>query len=344
MKKLRAVLIMMVAALLLTACLHKAADIAENAGIGRDTPGETTEDASSPDTETAESEETAAETEGETPPADGKNWAFVNGKYEYYFAERDKTAQLDLSDMAGVPNEPFADQPNDWYGGKVTYDEATGQVTYGWDRYDSTIKVLDQYGGIYRGDTESKVLYLTFDCGYEYGLTGDLLDILKEKNVPAIFFVTGQYVKEETELIGRMLDEGHLVGNHTVRHKRATTLSAQDFVNELQELEDMFLTSFPDADPMLYYRPPYGNCNEYTLRLADKMGLRTVMWSFTYQDYDVNNQPTYEEAMAKVKTGLHPGAVYLFHTESTANVSIMGDFIDWARGQGYEFLPICDVK
>ena len=211
-------------------------------------------------------------------------------------------------------------------------------------RQNKILELIEQYGGIYRGDETRKVCYLTFDCGYEYGITGEMLDTLKEKNVPAIFFVTGQYVREQTDLINRMLDEGHIVGNHMVNHKRSTLLTAQQFVDEMQDLEDLFYANHPNADPMIYYRPPYGNCNEYTFRLADKMGYKTVMWSYTYMDYDTNNQPSYADAMAKVKSGLHPGAVYLFHTESTANKAILGDFIDWARAQGYEFLPVCDIK
>ncbi|MBQ4354329.1 MAG: polysaccharide deacetylase family protein [Clostridia bacterium] len=366
MKKLSAAAVLLFTALTLTACLRGETEIAKDAGIGRETdakyedrdpainPGdlqnqpETSAGYTPPPLDSPEitGTDTPSETDAsaETPPADGKTWAFVNGKYEYYFTPRDKTAQNDLSDMANVSTAPFEDQPDDWYIGKTSYDESTGEVTYTWDRYDSTIQKVEQYGGIYRGDTSQKVCYFTFDCGYEYGPTGDILDVLKEKQVPGIFFLTGQYVKEEKELIQRMLDEGHIVGNHTVGHYRGTKLTAQQFVDEMQGLEDLFYAQFPDADPMIYYRPPYGNCNEFTLRLADKMGYRTVMWSYTYMDFDTSNQLPYADAMAKVKSGLHPGAVYLFHTESTTNAAILGDFIDWVRAQGYEILPICDIK
>ena len=350
MKKANRIFALLLAAMLLVACAENPANVSENAGIGRFQPSrdETDESLSPSDPvdQPPNDETEPPETEPPQVSPTGKSWAVIDGKYEYFFAERDKTAQNDLSDMAGVSKAFFADaaDPADWYPGKVSYDEATGKVTYAWDRYKSTLEVLEKYGGIYRGDTEAKTIYLTFDCGYEYGPTPDILDTLKEKNVPAIFFVTGQYVKEEPAIIQRMLDEGHIVGNHTVNHKRATLLSAEEFVSEMQRLEDMFVASFPDADPMIYYRPPYGDCSEYTLRLADKMGYRSVLWSFTYADFDVNNQLSYDAAMAKVKSGLHPGAVYLFHTESTTNAAILGEFIDWVRSQGYEFLPVCDIK
>lgn len=354
--------------LTLPSCLREGTEISKDAGIGRETKAavqdndppisadelidehETTEGYTPPPLDNPELDtETPDEVPDETDSAPttsstGKTWEKVNGKYEYYFEERNKTAQKDLSDMAGFSTAAFEDQPDDWYFGKTTYNEVTGEVTYGWDRYQSTIDKVEQYGGIYRGDTSRKVCYFTFDCGYEYGPTADILDVLKEKEVPGIFFLTGQYVKEEDTLIQRMLDEGHIVGNHTVSHLRGTTLTAQQFVDEMQGLEDLFTAKFPDADPMIYYRPPYGNCNEFTLKLADKMGYKTVMWSYTYMDYDTNNQATYADAMAKVKSGLHPGAVYLFHTESTTNAAILGDFIDWIRAQGYEILPICDIK
>ena len=205
-------------------------------------------------------------------------------------------------------------------------------------------KQLAQYDAVYLGDETQKVIYLTFDSGYENGCTEKVLDVLKKHNAPAAFFLVGNYIEKNADLVRRMVDEGHIVGNHMVNHKRSTLLTAQQFVDEMQGLEDLFYANHPNADPMIYYRPPYGNCNEYTLRLADKMGYKTVMWSYTYMDYDTNNQPSYADAMAKVKSGLHPGAVYLFHTESTANNAILGDFIDWARAQGYEFLPVCDIK
>lgn len=353
-------LIAALSALSLPSCLRESTESSKNVGIGRETAEEIQNSAPSVSTETSETNDTADTT---TPPpldapeaetteekeqpsssATGKTWEIVNGKYEYYFPERDKKPQTDLSDMVGFSTASFEDQPDDWYFGKTTYNEATGEVTYGWDRYQSTLDKIEQYNTIYRGDTDRKVCYFTFDCGYEYGTTASFLDTLKEKQVPGIFFLTGQYVTEEDELIQRMIDEGHIVGNHTVSHKRGTTLTAQQFVDELQGLEDLFTAKFPDADPMIYYRPPYGNCNEFTLKLADKMGYKTVMWSYTYMDYDTDNQPSYDEAMAKVKSGLHPGVVYLFHTESSTNAAILGDFIDWVHDQGYEILPICDYK
>jgi len=238
----------------------------------------------------------------------------------------------------------FDDQPNDWYIGKTTRDAATGEVTYVWDRSAATLATLEKYGAVYRGDEERKVVYLTFDSGYEYGTTAAILDVLKEKNVPAAFFINGWYLESAPHMVKRMLDEGHIVGNHCVNHYDMTAVSVETFVKEVQGLEDYFYTSFPDAKPMIYFRPPSGNCNEWVLRFADLMGYTTVMWSWAYFDYDVNNQPSVSDALQKVKDGLHNGCVYLLHTESQTNADMLGDMIDWVRSQGYEFLPLADIK
>ena len=142
----------------------------------------------------------------------------------------------------------------------------------------------------------------------------------------------------------RMIDEGHILGNHTVNHKNMTQVSKETFVDELEGVEDLIKEKFPDAEPLHYWRPPMGACNEWVLKLADKMDYHTVMWSWAYYDYDVNNQPDPADALAKAKNGLHPGVVYLFHTESTTNAAILGDLIDWIRAQGYEILPLCDIN
>jgi len=271
----------------------------------------------------------------------------VDGKYIYSLPKRDDSGLATLSDLNSVWGLHFPDsnlESGDWYTGKLIRDLNTGEVTVKWDRWDSTIEILNQYHGIYKGNTEEKVCYLTFDCGYEYGTTTKILDTLKEKQAPGLFFLTGQYVREEPELIQRMMDEGHLVGNHSVNHKQMASLSADEFQKELNGLEDLFYAQFPDAPPMLYYRPPSGDMNQWSLRLADKMGYTTVLWSTTYKDYDTNNQLPVEDALTLMKQGLHNGAVYLLHAESQTNADMLGDLIDWIRAQGYTILPICDIE
>jgi len=350
---------LLLAGLLLTGCGGpEPAEVSETAGVGRIMPGETTE-AGTPVTP-AETDESGAPANPDvqtdstgTPTAagerfqNGKYWDFVDGKYIYSLPKRDDSGLATLSDLNSVWGLHFPDsnlESGDWYTGKLIRDLNTGEVTVKWDRWDSTIEILNQYHGIYKGNTEEKVCYLTFDCGYEYGTTTKILDTLKEKQAPGLFFLTGQYVREEPELIQRMMDEGHLVGNHSVNHKQMASLSADEFQKELNGLEDLFYAQFPDAPPMLYYRPPSGDMNQWSLRLADKMGYTTVLWSTTYKDYDTNNQLPVEDALTLMKQGLHNGAVYLLHAESQTNADMLGDLIDWIRAQGYTILPICDIE
>jgi peptidoglycan-N-acetylmuramic acid deacetylase len=318
-----------------------------SSGVGRtDKPSETMDTAGpGPDNpETGESGQSGDPSpDGDLKPGEIR-WSIVDGKYVYEIAPRDDSGLATVSEMYSYSTAYYEDQPEDWYFGKTEYNEATGEVTYVWERNASVLESVKKYGGIYRGDETRKVAYLTFDCGYEYGTTGDILDTLKEKNCPGIFFVTGYYVKSEPGLIARMYAEGHLVGNHTVNHRRMTTVDTDTFMSELNGLEALVKEAFPDAPPMRYYRPPSGNSNEWTFKLADKMGYKTVMWSYAYYDYDTENQPPVSEALAKLKNALHPGVVYLLHTESATNAALLGDLIDWIRAQGYELLPICDIN
>ena len=358
MKKTARILLLFAALVLmctmLASCLRESAKVSDSAGVGRDDVLKNAEHQQNEDNQSVDKQPDDKQPDDEQPDdkqpddeqgklPDGKLWEYKDGKYIFNFPKRDKSGEHDISDIAHLYGTEFEDQPEDWYCGKSTYDEATGEVTYVWDRYQSTIDVVNKYGAIYRGDTTKKVCYLTFDCGYEFGPTPDILDTLKEKGVSGTFFLTGDYVRTEHDLIKRMLDEGHIVGNHTVSHVHCDEISGEDFIAEIEGLEDMFYEQFPDADPMIFFRPPYGSCNEYVLALTEKMGYHTVFWSYTYMDYDTDNQLPYADAMAKVKAGLHPGCVYLFHTESVTNAAILGDFIDWVRAEGYEILPICDI-
>lgn len=295
-------------------------------------------------TESSHNQETDTDSTVSHPDSGAIDWHFENGKYVYEIGPRDESGLQTIDEMQSTPKTPYEDQPDDWYFGKTSYDETTGTVTYVWDRSQATIDSVHKYNGIYRGDETKKTAYITFDCGYEYGTTSQLLDILKEKQCPAIFFPTGYYVQTQHDLLARMLDEGHLIGNHTVNHLRATDLSVDEFLEEVNGLEKLFLEQFPDGPKMRYYRPPSGTCNEWVLKLADKMGYKTVLWSFAYYDYDTANQPTPQEALQKAKDALHPGIVYLLHAESTANVGMLGDLIDWIRAQGYEILPVCAIN
>ena len=372
-------LTLLLCALLLSSCMKKPAQIAESGGVGRtfpdeglpyaegidepNTPGgeeqeEQTETPGNPDDSSDSSNPAAPEKtdapeqqspSGNTNPsgnlsASGQTWQKVNGKYVYNLPKRDTSGLATVDEMYSTPNVPMEDQPDDWFPGKWNYDETTGEATEVWDRWPSTMEIINKYHAIYTGDTERRVCYLTFDCGYEYGTTSKILDTLKAKDAPALFFLTGDYVETEYDLMKRMLDEGHLVGNHTLDHLRMNTVTVDEFQRQLNELENLFFEQFPDAQPMVYFRPPSGSCNEWVFKLADKMGYHTVMWSATYKDYDTDNQWSYEDAMATCKNQLRPGVVYLLHAESETNTQILGPLIDWIRGQGYEILPMCDYE
>lgn len=253
-------------------------------------------------------------------------------------------ASADLSFLNGVSRDHFEDCSEgsfDWYPGAVKRD-SSGNVTYPWDRYPSTLNYLKQYGGIYRKNTDQKVCYLTFDCGYENGYTEKILDTLKAKNVQAIFFVTGGYVDEKGTLpiMQRMLDEGHLIGSHTEHHKIMPTLSDTEFMEELNSLYRKLKGKFGDSFTTLFYRPPQGASSPRDLALASYMGYHTVFWAFAYGDYDRDNQPDPAASLQKMKDSLHPGCVYLLHAISSTNATVLGDLIDFIHAEGYEIRRI----
>ena len=281
--------------------------------------------------------------------AGGVSWKFAKGQYTFSFPEPDRSTLSDLTDINNTSRDffedvdPAKDPTGSWFFGKTTYNETTKEVTYVWDRWDSVLTALDNYGGIYRGDTTRKVCYLTFDCGYENGYTGKIIDTLNQKDVAGTFFITGDYVKEAPDLVGRMIDEGHILGNHTVNHINMALTDAQTFIDEITGLEKMVKDLYPESEPIRYYRPPEGAASVWALKMADRLGIRTTFWSYTYKDYDPNNQLDHYTALENLKGGLHPGCVYLLHAVSSTNAAVLGDLIDWIRAQGYEILPLCDI-
>lgn len=182
-----------------------------------------------------------------------------------------------------------------------------------------------------------KVIYLTFDEGYENGYSEKILDILKEKNVSAVFFVTMPYAKEQEAIMRRFTEEGHVIGNHSVTHPAngMPSLSIEEQIQEYQELHDFVKNTY--QYDMYLFRPPAGIFSEQSLAVASYCGYRSVMWSFAYADWDPDKQPSQEEALNKMKGRLHNGAIYLLHAVSATNTAVLGEFIDYARSEGYEF-------
>jgi peptidoglycan-N-acetylmuramic acid deacetylase len=195
-------------------------------------------------------------------------------------------------------------------------------------------ELCQKYDGIYIGNTEGKVIYLTFDEGYENGYTPKILDTLKENEVKAIFFVTGPYIKKNPDLVRRMLDEGHQVGNHSINHPSLPTVDNITLEKELLWLEKNFQDSFGRG--FKYMRPPMGEYSERTLAAAQQLGYKTVFWSFAYKDYDVNDQKGADYAYRKVMDNLHNGSVMLLHAVSKDNAEALDRIIKDIKAQGYE--------
>ena len=183
---------------------------------------------------------------------------------------------------------------------------------------------------------DEKKIYLTFDEGYEYGCTPQILDTLKEKGVKATFFVTEPYAKAQPELVQRMIDEGHEIGNHSVTHpsEGLPSQSLEQQKNEVMENHQYIKDNF--GYDMHLFRFPAGKFSDRSLAVVNNCNYKSVFWSFAYKDYDVNNQPGESEALQKLKDRMHPGAIYLLHAESTTNTAILGRFIDAAQAAGYE--------
>ncbi len=196
--------------------------------------------------------------------------------------------------------------------------------------------ILKKHDAIFLGDTEKKELYLTFDNGYENGYTSKILDILKEKKVSAIFFVTGHYVKDQPELLFRMVNEGHIIGNHSWSHPDMTSITEEKIEAELNKVRNEVFKITGQLE-MKYLRPPRGIFNEQTLSVSHELGFTNVFWSIAYKDWETKNQKGWNYAYEKVMSQLHPGAVILLHTVSKDNMDAIAKIIDDARKQGYQF-------
>lgn len=200
-------------------------------------------------------------------------------------------------------------------------------------------KNMEKYNAFTVDTSGEKVLYLTFDCGYEYeNLTSKVLDILKEKGVSATFFCTLDHIKKETDLISRMIKEGHIVGNHSTTHPSFASISRSDMAKEIEETENYLRENFGYAAK--YFRFPAGEYNESALELISSLGYSSVFWSVAYDDWDTSKVRGKDYAIEKVMSRLHPGAVILLHSVSRDNADALGEIIDKAREQGYRFEPI----
>lgn len=208
---------------------------------------------------------------------------------------------------------------------------------------DASKEELLKYDAVFVGGEESNKIYLTFDAGYENGNTASILDTLKEKDVTAAFFLVGNYLESEPELVLRMKNEGHTVGNHTYSHPDMSTILSEDkFREELQKNEKLYY-DITGEELDKFYRPPQGKYCADNLIMAKEMGYKTLFWSLAYVDWYQDDQPTREEAFSKLLPRVHGGAVILLHSTSSTNAQILPELIDKYRAMGYEFSDIKEL-
>ena len=202
------------------------------------------------------------------------------------------------------------------------------------------LKALD---AAYLGNTQEKVLYLTFDAGYENGYTAQILDVLQKHQVKAAFFLVGNYLERNADLVRRMVKEGHIVANHTMHHPDMSKIADMaSFQKELQDLENLFYEVTGKSLPK-YYRPPQGIYSQQNLEMAKALGYKTVFWSLAYADWDNKKQPTREYALEKLTSRIHNGAVILLHSTSKTNAEILDELLTQYKQMGYRFASIDEL-
>ena len=207
----------------------------------------------------------------------------------------------------------------------------------------ATAEELARYDAWYVGDTGEKVLYLTFDCGYENGYTDEILDALKKHDAPAAFFVVGHMIESAPDIVRRMAAEGHIVGNHTFHHPDMSAISDQAaFREELEALEDLYRETVGEELPR-YYRPPQGKYSPENLRQAQALGYKTILWSLAYVDWNTDAQPTEAEAYAKLLPRIHNGAIVLLHSTSATNAAILDNLLTKWENMGYRFASLAEL-
>ena len=207
----------------------------------------------------------------------------------------------------------------------------------------ATIDDLKQYNAYYASDTDEKILYLTFDAGYENGNTPAILEALKKHQAPAVFFAVGNFIKDNPDLIKRMITEGHIVGNHTMTHPDMSQISSMEsFQKELEGVEELY-TSVTGEPMTKFYRPPRGVYSTENLSMAKELGYSTFFWSLAYVDWIQEQQPSKEEAFQKLIPRIHPGAIVLLHNSSSTNAAILDELLTRWEEMGYQFHSIKEL-
>lgn len=203
-------------------------------------------------------------------------------------------------------------------------------------------QMLEEYGAYYADLSGEKNIYLTFDNGYEQGYTEKVLNVLNEEDVPATFFVTGHYVKSEPKLVKRMVDEGHIIGNHSYHHPDFTILSKEKIKEELETLEEA-VAEVSDQKELKYLRPPRGTFNERTLKWSNELGYKHIFWSLAFNDWLTDKQKGWKYAYDQILEQVHPGAIVLLHTVSSDNADALSKVIKELKNKGYTFKSLDDL-
>lgn len=260
---------------------------------------------------------------------DTVNYTQVDANYEYPFFETKKTEPKVSNSLTDQEMQSLSSKKCG-YGQGLRLDDKNRpfcalDFNNEFSKYDS-FAIKENCG---------KEIYITFDEGYENGFTPQILDTLKEKGVKATFFVVDDYARRNPELVKRMVDEGHIIGNHSVHHYSMPTLDINTSRQEINQLHDYILEKF-DYD-MTLFRPPMGEFSEQSLAVTQSCGHKTVLWSFAYCDWDPSKQMEPSKALEKLTSNAHDGGVFLLHAVSSTNAEILGDFIDNLKQMGYEF-------
>ncbi len=286
----------------------------ESEGAEDASPSEPAPEESTPAAEESAPEEAPVES---TVPADAP----------YDYTVKMDVTKVDFDSLSGLNNDPIP------YGYNLSDRDDLNRPN-GIFYYDN---LYGENGGMSHVPTDEKLVYLTMDEGYENGCTPEILDTLKDKGVKAVFFITKQFYDENPDLIQRMIDEGHIVGNHTCAHPAGgmPQLGAKAEYEDIKWLNDAVYDTF--GYQMRLFRYPEGVSSKQSIALLGQMGYTSVFWSFAYKDYDTDNQMDKGEALKQTLEQVHPGAVYLLHAVSTTNTAILGDWIDGVREKGFEF-------
>ena len=252
-----------------------------------------------------------------------------------FFVGRGAAMLREDSATKPVTNNSIAAQTDNWglgFGADGT--KPAGNVT------PDELKTYDAY---YVGSGDDKVIYLTYDCGYENGNTAPILDALKKHNAPATFFVVGHFLETAPDLVKRMVEEGHTVGNHTYHHPDMSSIyNLASFQKEVDDTAALY-QEITGQEMTKYYRPPQGKYSTENLKMAKELGYHTFFWSLAYVDWNVDSQPTKEQAFDKLLPRIHPGAIVLLHSTSKTNGEIMDELLTKWEETGYRFAPLSEL-